>query len=180
MALQAEPPKGRPPVPTEAETPAPERVYVGLGANLGDARTTLVQAQAALAALPTTRVVRASSHYQTAPVEAEGPDYLNAVVELATGLGPEALLRAMQAIEQAHGRERPFHHAPRTLDLDLLLYGRRQLHTAALELPHPRLHLRGFVLQPLLELDPALVHPTLGPLMPWAAKARGQAVRRMQ
>jgi 2-amino-4-hydroxy-6-hydroxymethyldihydropteridine diphosphokinase len=77
------------------------------------------------------------------------------------------------------GRERPFRHAPRTLDLDLLLFGQRQVDTAQLTLPHPRLHLRAFVLQPLLELEPLLAHPTLGPLAPWAAEARLQTVRRL-
>jgi 2-amino-4-hydroxy-6-hydroxymethyldihydropteridine diphosphokinase len=166
-------------VSTEAPKAAAERVYVGLGANLGNARVTFEQARAGMAGLPGTRVVAVSSLYQTAPVEAEGPDYLNAVVELATGLEPEGLLRALQDIERAHGRERPFHHAPRTLDLDLLFYGQRQIHTLALQLPHPRLHLRGFVLQPLLELDPALMHPTLGRLGPWAERARNQHVTRL-
>jgi 2-amino-4-hydroxy-6-hydroxymethyldihydropteridine diphosphokinase len=166
-------------VSTEALQAPPERIYVGLGANLGDVRATFERAQAAMGHLPGTRRVAVSSLYQTAPFEAEGPDYLNAVVELASNLGPEALLCALQDIERAHGRERPFHHAPRTLDLDLLFYGQRQMQTPTLELPHPRLHLRGFVLRPLLELDPGLMHPTLGSLGVWADRARDQGVTRL-
>jgi 2-amino-4-hydroxy-6-hydroxymethyldihydropteridine diphosphokinase len=158
---------------------ADERVFVGLGANLGDARATLAAAVAGLAALPGTQSVQGSSLYRSAPVEAVGPDFLNAVVELRTTLAPDALLAALQAMELAHGRLRPYPHAPRTLDLDLLLYGQRVLATATLTVPHPRLHERAFVLQPLLELAPALVHPRLGPLAPWAVAASAQAVERL-
>jgi 2-amino-4-hydroxy-6-hydroxymethyldihydropteridine diphosphokinase len=133
-----------------------ERVFVGLGANLGDARATLEATVAALAALPGTRCVARSASYRTAPVDAAGPDFLNAVVELATTLEPDALLQQLQAIEQAHGRQRPYRNAPRTLDLDLLAYGQRVLHTPSLTLPHPRAHLRAFVLRPLAELAPGL------------------------
>jgi 2-amino-4-hydroxy-6-hydroxymethyldihydropteridine diphosphokinase len=166
-------------VSTEPHTAGAERVYVGLGANLGDTQASFGQALAAMAALPGTRVVAVSSLYVTEPVDAVGPDYLNAVAELSTRLAPQALLTELQEIESAMGRERPFRHAPRTLDLDLLLFGQRQVDTAQLTLPHPRLHLRAFVLQPLLELEPLLAHPTLGPLAPWAAEARLQAVRRL-
>jgi len=113
-----------------------ERVFVGLGANLGDTTATLDQAEHALAALPTTRVVAVSPRYRSAPVQASGPDFLNAVVELATSLEPAPLLAALHAIEAAHGRQRPYLNAPRTLDLDLLLYGQRTLNTPALVLPH--------------------------------------------
>lgn len=157
----------------------PEAVFVGLGANLGDARATLAAAVAGLAALPGTTLVRRSSLYRSAPVDAHGPDFVNAVVELQTSLPPQALLAALQALEQAHGRQRPYRHAPRTLDLDLLLYGQRVLATDTLTLPHPRLHQRAFVLQPLLELAPALVHPLLGALAPFAAAVAGQAVERL-
>ncbi|MBK6470215.1 MAG: 2-amino-4-hydroxy-6-hydroxymethyldihydropteridine diphosphokinase [Betaproteobacteria bacterium] len=156
-----------------------ERVFVGLGANLGDARAALSAAVAGLTALPGTQVVHCSSLYRSAPVDAQGPDFVNAVVELRTTLPPTALLRALQALEQAHGRLRPYRHAPRTLDLDLLLYGKRLLTTDALTVPHPRLHERAFVLQPLLELAPAAAHPGLGPLAPWAAATAAQAVERM-
>ena len=135
------------------------RAYVGLGANLGaDPGATLSQAALHLAALPGTRVAALSSVWRSAPVEAQGPDFLNAVVALDTGLAPLPLLDALQAIEQAHGRERPYRNAPRTLDLDLLLYGDIALDSPRLILPHPRLGERAFVLRPLLELAPGLAH----------------------
>jgi 2-amino-4-hydroxy-6-hydroxymethyldihydropteridine diphosphokinase len=136
--------------------------YVGLGANLGDARGSLQAAVAALAALPGTTMLRASSIYRTAPIDAGGDDYLNAVAELRTTLAPEALLAALQRIEQAHGRERPYRNAPRTLDLDLLLHGHAQIDSPKLTLPHPRLHERAFVLVPLAELSPDLMVPGRG------------------
>jgi 2-amino-4-hydroxy-6-hydroxymethyldihydropteridine diphosphokinase len=156
-----------------------ERVFVGLGANLGDARATLHAAQQALAALPHTRVLQTSGFYRSAPVEAQGPDFLNAVTELRTELAPEALLQHLHACEQAHGRQRPYPNAPRTLDLDLLLFGKRVQATPALTLPHPRLHLRAFVLRPLLELAPGLQHPVLGDLAPWVQAAAGQEVQAL-
>ncbi len=131
--------------------------WIGLGANLGDARATLRSAVQAMAALPGTRVLRASSLYRSAPVDANGPDYLNAVVELDTTLAPLDLLHALQAIEQGAGRERPYRNAPRTLDLDLLLYHEQRLNGAELTVPHPRMYERAFVLLPLAELAPALV-----------------------
>ena len=158
---------------------AGERVFVGLGANLGDAQATVVDACARLAALPGTTCVGRSSLYRSAPIDATGPDYINAVAELRTSLEPDDLLVALQAIEQALGRERPYRHAPRTLDLDLLLHGQRVLDTPALLLPHPRLHTRAFVLQPLLELAPDLVHPRLGPLADCLATTADQAIARI-
>lgn len=134
-----------------------QQAYVGLGANLGDdLGATLVSALRALASLPGTRLGAVSSAWRSAPVEATGPDFLNAVALLETTLEPEALLNALQAIELQHGRLRPYPNAPRTLDLDLLLYGQQHLHTERLTLPHPRLGERAFVLRPLLELNPAL------------------------
>lgn len=134
--------------------------HVGLGANLGGdparLRATLVSAWRALAALPDTTVQATSSLWRSAPVDATGPDYLNAVVALHTGLAPLPLLHALQAIEAAHGRERPYRNAPRTLDLDLLRHGDTVMQTLELTLPHPRLHQRAFVLRPLLEIAPDL------------------------
>lgn len=156
-----------------------ERVFVGLGGNLGDAKRTVLDALASLAELPHSRRVAVSSLYRSAPVDAGGPDFVNAVAELTTDLSPLQLLRALQAIEQAAGRERPFRNAPRTLDLDLLLFGQRVLDTPALTLPHPRLHLRAFVLQPLLELAPDLHHPTLGLLHGHMEATRAQAIERL-
>ena len=131
--------------------------WVGLGANLGDARGALRDAVRAMGALPGTQVRQVSSLYRSAPVDAGGPDYLNAVAQLQTTLAPLALLHALQAIEQAAGRERPYRNAPRTLDLDLLLYGEERLDGAELTLPHPRIAERAFVLRPLADLAPGRV-----------------------
>jgi len=139
------------------------RAYVGLGANLGaDIGATLTQAALSLAALPGVQVVALSSVWRSAPVDADGPDFLNAVVALDTTLPPIELLDALQAIEQAHGRERPYRNAPRTLDLDLLLYDDVVMDTPRLTLPHPRLGERAFVLKPLLEIAPELAHLAAG------------------
>lgn len=133
------------------------RAFIGLGANLGaDLGLTLSQAARDLAALPETSLAALSSLWRSAPVDAQGPDFVNAVVALDTALAPLALLDALQGIEQAHGRERPYRHAPRTLDLDLLLYDGVVLDTPRLTLPHPRLGERAFVLRPLLEIAPDL------------------------
>jgi 2-amino-4-hydroxy-6-hydroxymethyldihydropteridine diphosphokinase len=156
-----------------------ERVFVGLGANLGDPRATLARALEALAQLPQTRLVAASPLYRSAPVDARGPDFFNAVAELSTTLGPRELLLALQSIEQTQGRERPYRHAPRTLDLDLLLYGQRIIDEPGLTVPHARLHQRAFVLRPLADLAPELEHPRLGRLAGWRERAADQAIERL-
>ena len=153
--------------------------YVGLGANLGDAAAALDDALRRLAALPHTQVTGRSSTYRTAPVDADGPDYLNAVAALATGLAPADLLAALHGIEAAHGRERPYRNAPRTLDLDLLLHGDARVAAPSLVLPHPRLHLRAFVLVPLLELDPACDVPGLGPARDLLRHLPDQRIERL-
>ena len=152
--------------------------YVGLGANLGDLRRTLEAALADLADLKDLSVEAVSGAWRSAPVGCEGPDYLNAVARVRTGLAPLVLLEALQAIEQRHGRERPYVNAPRTLDLDLLLYGDETLALERLTVPHPRLHQRAFVLKPLLELDPALSAPGLGDLRSHLPGVAGQAIER--
>jgi dihydropteroate synthase len=139
-----------------------ETIAIGLGANLGDARATLAWALQQLQAHPRVTLQQVSSLYRTRPVDAEGPDYLNAVALLHTSLEPEALLKLLQALEQQAGRERPYRNAPRTLDLDLLLYGQRVLNSPTLTLPHPRMHLRRFVLEPLAEVAPHLQVPSKG------------------
>jgi 2-amino-4-hydroxy-6-hydroxymethyldihydropteridine diphosphokinase len=152
-----------------------EAAFVALGANLGDARDALDAAFTALAALPGTQLLAASSLYRSAPVDSTGPDYLNAVVLIDTHLAPQALLGELQRIERIHGRDRPYRNAPRTLDLDLLLYGTRRIATKALTVPHPRLHERAFVLRPLAEIAPQLDVPGLGPvgaLLPHVAEQR--------
>lgn len=158
---------------------AAERVFVGLGANLGDTRAVLQQALEAIGALPGTRLLARSSIYRSSPVDASGPDFMNVVAEIATDLEPLPLLQALQAIEQAHGRLRPFRNAPRTLDLDLLLFGRRSLHTDVLTLPHPRGHQRAFVLRPLTELAPDLEWPEQGPVAALADELVDQPVERL-
>jgi len=131
--------------------------YVGIGSNLHDPRSQVMGAFDELDRLPHTRVVRKSSLYRTAPLGYEAqPDFINAVVQLETGLPAERLLGELQAIEQRHGRERSFRNAPRTLDLDLLLFGNTKLSTPQLTVPHPRMHERVFVLKPLLEIAPQL------------------------
>lgn len=154
-------------------------VHVGLGANLGDAAGTLARAVARLASEPGVGVLRASSLWRSAPVDAGGPDYCNAVVAFDTGLAPADLLARLQAIEAHFGRERPYHHAPRTLDLDLLLAGDTVVDTPALVVPHPRLQQRAFALLPLLELSPDARHPQLGPLAAFAPALAGQRCERI-
>lgn len=154
--------------------------YVGLGANLGDAAATVRQAAARLAQVPGVQHCRLSPLYRSAPVDAEGPDFVNAVAALQVDLPADALLSALQAIEALHGRERPFRNAPRTLDLDLLLYGDTVLATEHLTLPHPRLHERAFVLVPLLALAPALAAPGLGPLARYLPTVADQVLQRAE
>lgn len=152
--------------------------YIGLGANLGDAAHTLRAARDDLARLPLTRLLALSHLYRTAPVGAGGPDYTNAVAKICTGLAPLELLRQLQAIEQAHGRTRPWRNAPRTLDLDLLLFGTVVLTTKELTLPHPRLHERAFVLAPLAEIEPELT-VAQGPVRQLLASCSDQPIARM-
>jgi 2-amino-4-hydroxy-6-hydroxymethyldihydropteridine diphosphokinase len=160
------------------------RSYVGLGSNLGDREAQLVGARAALAATPGVSVVAASRLYETEPVGPPQGRYLNAVVGLDSALAAHALLKRLLELEQAAGRRRGSErNAPRTLDLDLLLFGDACIETPELSLPHPRLHERAFVLAPLAEIAADVVHPRLhvrvrdlaervpgaGDLMPWPA-----------
>lgn len=135
----------------------PVVAYIGLGANLGDARQALDGALQALRQTPGIERVVSSDFYRTAPIEATGPDYINAVAQLHTQLNAMDLLAALQAIEQAAGRERPYRNAPRTLDLDLLLYGDGHIDSPTLTVPHPRMGERAFVLVPLAALAPEVV-----------------------
>ena len=157
-----------------------KRVHIGLGANLGDARATLEAARDALAALPGCTLVACSSWWRSAPLDASGPDFLNGVVALDTTLSPLALLDALQAIERQHGRERPYRNAPRTLDLDLLLYGEQIITDSRLTVPHPRLLERAFVVYPLLEIAPQLTVPGFGPLGAALPAVQGQRVQRLE
>jgi 2-amino-4-hydroxy-6-hydroxymethyldihydropteridine diphosphokinase len=133
--------------------------YVAIGANLGDAQQTVLQAFDALALLPSTQLISSSKIYRTAPHEAQGPDFFNAVARIETGLTAPDLLDALQAIENQAGRSRPYLHAPRTLDLDLLFYGEAQVLSPRLTLPHPRWKERAFVLFPLADVWPERVNP---------------------
>jgi 2-amino-4-hydroxy-6-hydroxymethyldihydropteridine diphosphokinase len=139
---------------------SPVLACVALGANLGDAIATVQQALRDVASLPDTQLVKVSSLYRSAPYEAQGPDFINAVALVHTQLSPLALLHALQALELQSGRERPFKNAPRTLDLDIIFYGDTELTTPELTLPHPRWHERAFVLQPLAEVWPESVSAT--------------------
>ena len=154
--------------------------YVALGANLGDPASTVRAAFGALANLPESRVVQCSSLYRTAPVGiTEQPDFINAVAALETALAPEALLDALLDLEQRFGRIRAERNGPRTLDLDVLLYNRLEIDLPRLTLPHPRLHLRAFVLQPLAEIAPDLQLPRRGPISAWLPAVANQGCIRL-
>jgi 2-amino-4-hydroxy-6-hydroxymethyldihydropteridine diphosphokinase len=162
-----------------ADTENSITAYIGIGANLGDARTSVTLAIERLEQLPGSRPLRHSALYRSAPFEADGGDYINAVAAISTTLPPLQLLAELQAIEQAFGRERPYFHAPRTLDLDLLLYGEQCIATPVLTVPHPGLTLRAFVLLPLLEIAPTVTIPALGPAGRFAAAVGEQRIERL-
>jgi 2-amino-4-hydroxy-6-hydroxymethyldihydropteridine diphosphokinase len=131
--------------------------YVGIGSNLDDPRAQVLSAFSELDRLPHTRVMKKSSLYRTAPIgHADQPDFINAVAQLETGLPAERLLAKLQEVEARHGRQRSFPNAPRTLDLDVLLFGDLTLDSPTLKIPHPRMRERAFVLKPLLEISPQL------------------------
>lgn len=154
--------------------------YVALGANLGDPAATVKAAFAALANLPESRVVHCSSLYRTAPVGmTEQPEFVNAVAELDTTLAPEAVLEALLDIEKRFGRIRAERNGPRTLDLDLLLYNDQFVDLPRLTLPHPRLHLRAFVLYPLAEIAPNLKIPGRGTVAAWLPAVAHQGIVRL-
>ncbi len=131
--------------------------YLALGANLGDAVATLEQAIDVIRASEDLRVTAVSAFYRTAPIEAEGPDFCNAVIEVKTPLTPDALLRQCLEIEHQFGRVRSTRNAPRTLDIDLIAMEGMRSESAHLTLPHPRAHQRAFVLVPLCEINPAVI-----------------------
>jgi 2-amino-4-hydroxy-6-hydroxymethyldihydropteridine diphosphokinase len=133
--------------------------YVALGANLGDAKAAVLEAFNALAQWPETQLAGCSDLYRTAPHQAQGPDFINAVARISTRLAAPDLLDALQAIENQAGRLRPYLNAPRSLDLDLLFYGDAQMQSPRLTLPHPRWRERAFVLRPLAQVCPERVTP---------------------
>lgn len=137
--------------------------FIGLGSNLSGPREQISRALQALDSLPHTRVLAQSSLYRSAPVGfLEQPDFINAVAKLETALNPRALLDALLKLERECGRTREFRNAPRTLDLDVLLYDDLRYHEHGLTIPHPQMHLRAFVLQPLLEIAPDCAIPGIG------------------
>lgn len=156
------------------------KAIVGIGANLGDAVAQVRSAIGAVATLPGTSLVAASSLYRTAPVGYPAqPDFVNAAALIETNLAPRALLDALQAVEARFGRSRAFKDAPRTLDLDLLLYDGRVIDEPGLVVPHPRLHERAFALAPVVEIDPECVIPGRGPAKQWLARCAGQPIERL-
>ena len=137
------------------------QVCVAFGANLGEAQATVLKAIQDVGALATTQLVKVSSLYASAPHEAVGPEFVNAVAMYDTDLPPLELLDALQNLETISGRERPFLNAPRTLDLDIIFFGNVALDSPRLTLPHPRWQERAFVLVPLAEISPDKVSPAL-------------------
>ena len=156
------------------------RACVGLGSNLAHPRRQIARAVAALRRIPRTRVVSVSPNYETEPLDVDDaqPDYVNAVAVLDTGLAPRALLDRLNDIERRQHRTRGKRNAARTLDLDLLLFGRRRMHVARLSLPHPRMHRRAFVLRPLTDVAPAVTIPGQGLARQRMRETREQRVSR--
>lgn len=159
--------------------------YIALGSNLMQPKQQIKAAFVALERLPQTLVLKRSSLYQTAPIgyEAEQlssiPDFINAVASVETSLTPSQLLEAILAIENSFGRERPYLNAPRVLDLDLLLYDDLEIHTPILTLPHPRMHLRGFVMLPLAEIAPELILPNGMSVVELASQFKAQGIQKL-
>jgi len=155
-------------------------VYLGLGSNLAHPRRQLARALHSIARLPGTHIVAASSNYASAPLGTEGPqpDYVNGVAVIRTSLQPRALLAALQRIERVQRRRRTYRNAPRTLDIDVLLYGRRRIRIPGLVVPHPRMHERAFVLRPLADVDPAVRIPGRGLAQRYLRATHGQRIAR--
>ena len=153
---------------------SPVRALVAVGANLGDAKTQVLQALEALGRLPQSHCVRVSSLYRTSPFQAMGPDFINAVAMLETRLTAPDLLHALQALEQAAGRKRPYPNAPRTLDLDVVTYGDAVVSSPRLTVPHPRWRERAFVVFPLNDVAPERVDEAM------LAAVAGQFIERLE
>jgi 2-amino-4-hydroxy-6-hydroxymethyldihydropteridine diphosphokinase len=159
------------------------RAYIGLGANLGEPEQTLHAALESLKSVERSELVGVSPFYRSAPIDCEGPDFINAVASLDTELEPYGLLLHLQDIELMLGRKRRLggekRNVPRKVDLDLLLVGSLILRSTPLTLPHPRLHQRAFVLKPLLDLDPNLKAPALGKLDRFLEGVSEQRIERI-
>jgi 2-amino-4-hydroxy-6-hydroxymethyldihydropteridine diphosphokinase len=158
---------------------AVSRAFIGLGSNLDDPVSQVLGAFDELAGLPSSRLLMHSSLYRTAPMgRLDQPDFINAVAQIETSLSPHKLLEALLKIEHRHGRVREYSDGPRTLDLDLLIYDDLQCKDRCLTLPHPRMHLRAFVLQPLLEIAPDTRVPGHGAAAELLAACAGQRLER--
>ncbi|HEU4707816.1 MAG TPA: 2-amino-4-hydroxy-6-hydroxymethyldihydropteridine diphosphokinase [Methylophilaceae bacterium] len=156
------------------------RAFIAIGSNLQQPRIQVNRAFELLASLPQTRLVKRSSLYRTAPIGYDNqPDFINAVAEIETELEPQQLLKELLALESQQGRERPFPNAPRVLDLDLLLYNNTMMQTSELTLPHPRMHVRGFVMLPLAEIAPDIEILGQGKATALAAQCQGQGVEKL-
>ncbi|VVE21626.1 2-amino-4-hydroxy-6-hydroxymethyldihydropteridinepyrophosphokinase [Pandoraea morbifera] len=154
--------------------------YIGLGANLGDARQAIKDAVVCLAQQIGVTIIGKSDLYRTAPIESSGEDYLNCVVAVETSLTARQLLTLCLKIELHFGRERPYKNAPRTLDLDLLLYGDERIAEPDLIVPHPRMAARAFVLRPLSDLAPELDIPGVGRVSALLADVADQRIERVE
>lgn len=155
------------------------RAFIALGANLEDPAAQIRAALADLTGSGDIALVAASSLYRTAPIGADGPDYINAVAAVETHLSPTELLHRLFAVEARFGRTRSYRNAPRTLDLDLLLYDDQELDDPELTLPHPRLHLRAFVLVPLAEIAPDMALPGRGSIAAWLPAVANQRIEKL-
>jgi len=156
------------------------KAFVAFGSNLNEPASQVTRAFQAIEKLPKTKLVKQSSLYKTAPVGySDQPDFINAVAEIATELSAEALMEQLLEVEKTFGRERPFANAPRVLDLDLLLFDDLILRTESLTLPHPRMHLRGFVLLPLAEIAPEINIPQHGNVVKLAEFHQSQEIEKL-
>jgi len=156
------------------------QAFIGLGANLGDPQAQVRRAIAGLGSLPRTRLLASSSLYRSAPVDVgPQPDFVNAVAKIETQLGARELLEELLTAEARSGRERPAPGAPRTLDLDLLLYGDQLIEEPGLVVPHPRMHQRAFVLMPLAEIAADASIPRKGSVKTLLAACRDQKIQRI-
>lgn len=165
---------------TEHHPPSRVTAFVAFGANLGDPASAFSCALEHIGALPETQIVRNSALYRTAPVGVTAqPDYINAVIEIETGLQASDLLAALLDIEQRGGRTRALQHAPRSIDLDLLLYGEHIVDAPGLQIPHPRMHRRAFVLVPLAEIAPTASIPGRGRVTALLPRVADQSVQRL-
>jgi 2-amino-4-hydroxy-6-hydroxymethyldihydropteridine diphosphokinase len=156
------------------------KAFIGLGGNVGDSRQILTDAVICLAQFPSIQIDARSSFYISSPVDAPGNDYVNNVISISTTLDPKPLLQVCQSVEKHFGRERPFEKAPRTLDIDILLYEDLTLSEPELIIPHPRMTERMFVLLPLLEIDPEISLPNHGKLKEKLPDLSWQKIEKLQ